>query len=218
MKFLKMLSLAAVAAAAVLALVGATGASADRGCKVEVADSGECAAANLYALPLAISAKTPVGTKAELVASGLGTKCDSSVTGEATASDGPHTQLLGLLKTLTFTNCEGSCKNATAENLPYNVEALALALLWHINNNLSHGIPAALLECSLFGIPVNCLYEATGQTALLNFTPGNPAKLVANKVPLSRGTKDSQACPATGVWNATYEITTPKPLWLTALP
>jgi hypothetical protein len=216
LRLIKMLGLAAIAAAAVLAFVGATTASAETGCKVSVADSGECLAANRYALPLAVTAKS-IG-KATLLAEGLETKCTSEVVGEAKTNEGAHTGLLGLITAVNWSACEGSCKSAKSEGLPWKVLAVALTLLWHISKDPTIN-PSALLECSFFGIPVNCLYEA--ESVLLKFTPSanstSNAQLAASGVPLKRG-GDSSVCPANGAWDGTYEVTNPKPLWLAALP
>lgn len=217
MRLIKMLGLAAMAVAAVLAFVGATSASADTACKVSVADSAECPSASRYALPLPVKAKS-IG-KATLLSGELETKCTSEVVGEAKTNEGAHVGLLGLITAVTWTACEGQCKSAKSENLPWSVLAVALTLTWHVKKEPEGLNPAALLECTLFGFPVNCLYET--ESALFSFTPSanstSAAQLVAKEVPLKRG-GDSGLCPETGKWDGTYEITTPKPLWLAALP
>jgi hypothetical protein len=215
-RFIKMLGLAAMAVAAVLAFVGATTASADTACKVSVADSGECPEGSRYTLPLVVKAKS-IG-KATLLAEGLKTECTSEITGEAKTNEGAHVGIVGLITAATWSSCEGSCKKATSEGLPWTVLAVALTLTWHVKKD-TVGNPSALLECTLFGFPVNCLYEA--ETALFSFTPSSSsttaAQLVAKEVPLKRG-GDSEICPANGKWDGTYEIISPKPLWLAALP
>ena len=216
MRFIKALGLAAMSALAAMAFAGAFNASADTGCIVSVADSGECPAASRLAEGTAITASTP---KATLTAEGLSAvECESSVSGKITKNDGPHTQLLGLITSLLFTNCKGGCTVAKAENLPYLVEALALTLIWHVKKD-EIGNPAALLEhCTIFN--VSCLYETA--SALLKFDPpgaSTPAELLAENVPLIRG-KDSELCPGKGTWNANYKLTAPNAgkLWLAALP
>jgi hypothetical protein len=221
MRIIKTLGLAAVAAMAAMAFVGATSASADTICtNLTIPDSGECPLASRLALPQTITAKS---TNATLTSSGIEpVTCESTVSGEAKTNDGPHTQILGLINSLTFTNCKGGCTavngGGNIENLPYLVEALALTLLWHVKKEPNGGNLAATLEhCTIFN--VSCLFETSN--ALLTFDPASgatPAKLLAINVPLVGAS--GFPCPSSGTWNATYTLTAPKGglVNLTALP
>ena len=223
MRIIKMLGLAAVAAVAAMAFVGATSASADTICtNLTIADSGECPAASRLALPQTITATS---SNATLTAEGFEpvTCTESTVSGEAKTNDGPHTQILGLINSLSFKKCSGLCtevnKGGNIENLPYLVEALALTLLWHVKKEptATKNLAATLEHCTIFN--VSCLFESAN--ALLTFDPASgttPAKLLAINVPLT-GTSGFP-CPSSGKWNATYTITAPKGglVNLTALP
>jgi hypothetical protein len=220
-----MLGLAAVAALAAMAFIGSGTASADSLCLVDPevgGHNGECPEAKIWKGPV-------IGLslgKAVLLAEGLKTECDSETLADWISNEGAHVGLLLLVLHLTFTNCTGQCKTAKAENLPYL--ALANALKLHVvftKDPGSTGPPAALLECSLFGFPTNCLYEQP--EALLEYELKLEGGALKAEVPLLRG-GDSGLCPAKGTWHALYDIYEdlglgPPPkegarLWLTALP
>ena len=225
MRLIKMLGLAAVAAVAAMALIGSGTASADSLCledPVVNGHNGECKAEKIWKGPVIGLALN----KATLLAEGLETKCDSETLADYVSNEGAHIGLYLLVLHLTFTNCTGACKTAKAENLPYL--ALANALKLHViftKHPGGPGNPAALLECTLFGFPVNCLYEQP--EALLTYELTTEGGALKAEVPLLRG-GDSGICPAKGTWHALYDIYEDlglgppakegARLWLTALP
>ena len=216
MKLIKMLGLAAVAAVAAMAFLGAASASADTLCK---ANEEPCSAANSYAIGTTITGLTTAAKPATLLGiNGSGEtiveeECHSTASGKTTKNDGSHTQLLGLLDTLTFTSCKGICSGASSLRTPYAIEASGLKQELIAKTDGSGAPGAKLTGC--FGI-ATCEYEATGGTALLTFTGGSPGHLTASKVPLTR--TSGALCPAKGEWDALYEITSPNPAFLSALP
>jgi hypothetical protein len=229
MRLIKMIGLAALIALAAMAFVGASSVSADSLCLVDPViggHNGECPAEKVYKGPILGLAKSSV-----ILAEGLETLCKSEFLADWIKNEGAHIGLELLILHFIISECKGSCKSTKAENLPYKVLAVALKLHVIVTGD-GKGNPAWLKECTLFGFPVNCLYEA--KEALLEYELGEPGKTNAALkalVPLTRG-GDSALCPASGEWHALYEIykdlgelsSLPPigkegaPLYLTALP
>jgi hypothetical protein len=208
MKHLKLIGLAMMAAMAAMAFIGAGSASADTLCKVS---TNPCPEASRYPIPTTISAESNAAT---LTGGSFSVTCASKVSGKTTANHGSI--LLGLIESLTFTGCSGSCNAASAVNLPYLAEANATGggsgtLLVKSDGT---GNPGATLKgCTIFG--VECTYTSSSIT--LDLKGGNPATIVASSEPLTR-TGGSALCPEKGSWTATYTVTSPKPAFLVAEP
>lgn len=192
---------------------GAGAASADTLCTENIAPSGKCPEGKRLPEGESFTAVTPTGEPAVFrVGKELAeVKCKSKATGKTTASDGGHKSLLGSLETVTFENCVGECGSITAENLAWRVEALAESQVVNLREDPA-GPPAVVLhEC--FGF--TCLYEAEGSIVPMTFAGGNPAHLTAVEAVFLRKTG---LCFQESKFTALYELTTPKPVWLTALP
>jgi len=211
MKHLKTLSLAVVAVVAAMAFVGASTASATTLCKVS---TNPCPEASRYALPQTIKGATAAGAKATLTAGSFVVKCDSTATGVAKENLGAGKGIKGQITGLTFTNCEGSCTSAEAKNLPYT--ALAQAGAGGNGSMTVEGSPFAGAQLNNCFGSVTCIYGAAKVS--LEIVGGNPAKIVAKAVKLTKQTGSNALCPAEGSWTATYVVSEPNPVWITAEP
>lgn len=207
MRIIKMLALAGATALAAMAFVGAGSASADSACLVDPPGGalGMCPAGALWNGPI-------IGLSQEAVfkVHDTETRCKSQFLADYNFNEGPHIGLLYLILSLVFTQCEGACLNAFAENLPYLLLVSALnqhAIMKHDFN----GSPAVLLEnCLILGFPLNCLYKLP-QNSLLNYL----LELNSQFLPLSGALDanlpltwagDDPLCPATANFEATYLI------------
>ncbi|MGN6256701.1 MAG: hypothetical protein ACTHN3_02980 [Solirubrobacterales bacterium] len=215
MKHLKMLGLAVLAAGALSALIGAGTASATVLCST---NTNPCTGTK-YPSGTSVSGSLVSGTNAVLVTgSGEVTCTKSTISGKTTSAGSSTTTVTGEITAVSFTGCtesvfHSSC-TVTSENLPWKVEVHSSST----NGNgamtafsSGKGNPGAIVECSFF---VNCTYSTTSAT--LSVTGGNPAKVLASKVPLAATTSGTHTtCPSnTATWTAEYEITTPKPLFV----
>ncbi|MFL5834506.1 MAG: hypothetical protein ACJ76B_11090 [Solirubrobacterales bacterium] len=211
MKFIKMMGLAVVAALAVMAMVGASAASASgTACKT---NSEPCPAGDLYAAGTKMTAQLVPGTHATLTSSVGNVTCkNSTVAGVLNEPAKAH----GEITSLTFTNCtlgETEC-TVSATKPPYTVTGIATPAVlgkgngdFTVTQKAGGSVPGATVVCGFF---INCTFSSTDIT--LKFTGGSPAKLKAEAVNLNRS---GGICPSTSVWHAEYEVTAPKPLFLT---
>jgi len=219
---IKVFSLAAVAAVAAMAFIGASSASAVTLCKVL---QNPCAEGNRWPVPQEIHAVLAAGTKATLAAGPINDECtESLIKGKTTANDGLNAAggLLGLIETVTFGgSC--TCQTQIAIHLPWKFKLLSevtekIKEDEGADNGLLHvfqdgkGNPGGLVICE----GNHCEY--TTSEALATVTGGNPGFVTAEvKLPTIGG---DFICFFGGaaVWKAKYEILTPKPAWVSALP
>jgi hypothetical protein len=207
-RLIKMSGLAVLAAMATMAFAGAGSASADVLCLSGLTAGGECTGVGHTELTIKALGSSELKTEVGNVT------CHTDVEGLLEKSLGSHKGLLGKISSLSWTKCEGTCDAAKPLNLPWH--ALGSGLNQHmVVSSGGTGNPTGLLEgCTFFN--VNCQYSAA--SVLLNFVGGNPAKLVASNVPLTRS-GHSGFCSATGTWNGSFEITSPASLLhLASLP
>ncbi len=199
MKYLKLLGLTLAAALAATAIVGATSASAVVLCKE---NKSPCPEAQQYPSGTKISAQLVAGTKAVLTGT-LNVECSvSTVSGETTAKSG--SPLPGKITGLTFKTCT-TCPTVTAESLPYAASVTASGAG---NGGLTVSNPKVKLS-GCFGF-ATCIASAASVT--LDVVGGNPARVKAVKEPL---TLSGFGCGSSGTWTAEYEITAPKPVFVT---
>ena len=211
MKQVKMLGLAAVAALGLMAMLGAGTASATELCS---ANASPCEAPNtMYASGTAVSAQLKAGTVANLTNPISNVTCKkSTTTGKTTNTGAKGVAVTGTTETLTFTECEtaGAVK-CTVEtvNLPYTDSITANGLgggTLTVTKDLS-GDPGAKVVC---GLVINCTF--TTADASLGVTGGNPMAFAkANAITL---TQNGVTCPSEAHWDAEYEVTAPKPLFV----
>jgi hypothetical protein len=196
MKHIKMLGLAALAAFALTAVAGAGTASA--GAIVCGNSSNPCT--NILGKGTKIASQLKTGTVATLTSSTEVTCKKSSVGGVLTNGEG-H----GEITTFTFGECHttsGDKCTVTAVNLPYTATATTGAL----DVTGKSGNPGATVDCGSF---INCTFTVSSIT--LGVTNGEPAYISANKEPLNGS---GFFCPSSAAWDATYQVTSPKGLWL----
>lgn len=207
MKFVKLFALVAATTLAAMALIGAGTASADSACLVdpEGGSQGECPGEKVWEGPI-------IGLEPEalFIIGGVHTTCESEFLADYIRDEGPKEGLLYLILELTFDNCEGGCKTAVAENLPY----LLLLLLWEQEHGYltedKKGRPAFLLEgCT--ALKLNCLYQPPEKTlvhyVLEEDEEAEPlvGALAATNIQLTRG-KDSELCPKDAIFEGIYLI------------
>jgi hypothetical protein len=210
-KYIKVLSLAAVVVTALMAF-GVASASAVSACK---ANEATCAAGNIYPAGTEIHAVLSAGTKATLEAGPITDECTESTL------KGSNTQASGSPLDVTFTTLTfgGTCTCATqnAIHLPWTGK---ISSSGGGNGTMTAsedgaGSPGGTVVCA----GNHCTYENADATGV-TITGGNPATAVAN-VSLSLNSSQSDFfCLFTGsaTWKATYEITSPKPLFISAKP
>lgn len=211
MKHVKMLGLAAVAAMALMAVVGAGTASATELCST---NTSPCTG-TMYPSGTKIESKLKAGATALLTNNITNVTCKkSTVTGSTTSTGSSTETVLGTISALTFTECTNSFgENCTASaiNLPYKGEIHTTEAASNGNGKLTvsssgKGNPGATVVC---GALINCTF--TTALATLHVAGGNPAVATASKISLLRS---GGFCPKEAFWDAEYEVTTPKPLFV----
>lgn len=202
MRYLKTLGLAAVAVAAVMAFVGASSAVAAPTVLCKVAQL-PCAEANRYPSGTAITGEAEGKAKLEGInASGeteLTVECNSKTTVKTSAASGEP--LPGSVTALSFTSCNNTC-SVTVNGLPYTA---SIAWTSGSNGTLTVKNASATLTCA-FGF-VKC--KVGTKEAKLTVDGGNPAKVLAAKVPMELEAQEAGKCPAKALWTATYKATSP---------
>jgi len=212
MKHLKILGLAVVAAAALMAFVGASTASATVLCKEgkgEVCPAGQAygelpSEKNPEGKGVTVEAKLVANTKAKLVTSFKTIECEeSAVKGETSTEEAEP--LTGPEGSLSFGKC-----NCTVNVL----KAGTLSTTWISGTNngtLSSNKNETTVVCnSIFG-SVHCIY-ATEKTDVGKLTGGTTAVLKAEAT-IPRLATDA-LCSEKSEWSAEYEVTAPKPLFV----
>ena len=206
MKHLKMLGLCLAVALAAMALVGVGTASATRLCAV---NSSPCPAASTYGKGTAIKAQLVPGTTS-VVSSGFVTVVctESTMSGKTTsAGGGSGTPVTGSISSVTWKGCKttsgGSC-TASALNTPWSASVSGSGG----NGTMSISGAAGKFTCS-----VTCEYEA--KSASVSVSGGNPARIKASNVGFSR-IGGSFLCSSSASWSAEYEVTSPKPAFVTS--
>jgi RHS repeat-associated protein len=162
-----------------------------------------------YQAGTTIEAALVSGTSSTMLSNLGNVVCTSStMAGKTTTSGGEGKAVEGTVTSLTFSGCklgETSC-TVTAVNLPYAASATAPETL---SLEDEEGVGASV-KCSFF---VNCTF--TTKNAKFQVVGGNPAKAKANGIEMER---KGTLCPSTSLFDAEYEIQTPKPLFLVGSP
>lgn len=207
MKYLKMLGLAAVAAMALMAF-GAGSASATELCST---NTSPCTGTK-YGSGTVIKANLKSGTIANLTNSLGNVTCTTSTVEGKTSSAGGGTGVAvkGSITSLKFSNCtqdvfgSPSC-TVTATGIPAAVQGVATG---GGNGKMTTGTAGAEVVCLGF---IECSFSAPGIE--LTTTGGNPAHVTASNEVL-KIEEGGFLCPSEAKWDATYEVSTPKPLFL----
>ena len=206
MRSFKTLGIAALAAMAISAAVAASPASATVLCKE---NTTTCAAESIYPSGTTLKASLAVGNKLKIIAGGLTVQCTkSAISGKTTAEKGAP--LPAEISSLTVGSCTG-CKSGEAKNLSYSA---AFERTSGGNGTVTiasggKGTPAiSWSNCMIFNVP--CTYSLPNAS----LEGGNPASLKATGTVVWM--EGSGLCPKEGTFEATYEVTSPKPVYASA--
>jgi hypothetical protein len=208
---------AVVAALMIAALAGAGSASATVLCKE---NTTTCAAESIYPSGTTVSATLESGKYVELATEFGTVKCSSStMSGKTTAEKGAPLPIE--ISSLSVSGCGsvGPCAEAgEARNLPYaaGVERTEAGNGTFTVSSGGKGNPSLkFFNCGPFK-NLTCVWGAS-QIAF-SLAGGNPAHLEVSKKTLSRETEGggSNLCPLTASLTASYEVTSPKPVYARA--
>jgi hypothetical protein len=195
-----MLGPAAVVAVALCAFAGADSAAATELCTV---NESPCAAVNMYPSGTAVKEQLKAGVLSVLTGTFL-VECQKSTIEGTTQNTGSATETVKVLVTaMTFTEC-GVC-TVTVNKLP----ALEIHASGGGNGTVTLSGFTATIKCS----GITCKY-AGGITTGMTIIGGFPAKMVVNESRIAREEGPEAFCGAFGAWDAEYEITAPKPLFV----
>jgi hypothetical protein len=217
MKYVKMLGLAAVAAAALMAFVGASSASATVLCKVEgtgTPTGTTCPAEKAYPAGTEIHAVNT--STAILEGEPFNIECKKSTVKGKTNNEGSATETVsGPIEVLTFEECGTSTvtvlKKGTLEIHWINpVDEGGKETGSHDGTLTASGQEVTTETSTIFG-KVHCIF-VTQNADLGTLKGGNPASFTANAIISKIST--NALCPEPGRWTASYEVTTPKPLFV----
>jgi hypothetical protein len=202
MKHIKMMGLAIVAALALMAIAGAASASASA---VLCSTNTNPCTGTKYGSGTKISAQLKSGTHATLTTSVTNVTCTKSTVGGVTNTAEGHGEITGF----TFSGCTATSNGSacTVKTLNLNYTATANPGSLTITPGPKGGNPGATVECP--NAFINCTFTTSSIT--LSVTGGNPAIITASNEPLQR---EGGLCPSEAKWDATYEVTSPKPLFL----
>jgi hypothetical protein len=206
MKYLKMLGLAAIAALAFAAIAGAGTASAAKLCKTAPNKSGVCEGGH-YASGTTFEATStnPVLTVVSGATSQV-TCSHSTVSLKSTATEGTP-GVPGEITHLGFTGCKTalgfSCTVSTTSG--YTGELTSTTLT-------AKGSAETSVVCAGF---LSCKYKPKAAGVSLSFTAGNPAKFTATEQELEL-IAGGEGCGTGAKWDATYTLTSPTALWVSA--
>jgi hypothetical protein len=218
MKYVKMLGLAAVAAAALMAFVGASTASATVLCAAEPTNGNPATKGTVCPTNLAYLAGTEIHAVNEgnlvLTTGSEFTEitCKKGTVLGDTENEGSATETVkGKITKLTWEECStpnGACTVTT-------VKPGTLEVHWipdTFNGTLTANGQEITSSCaSIFGT-IHCIYVAAEED-LGTVTGGNPATADFESTPINI-VSTSGLCPSGPKWDAKYEITSPKPLYV----
>jgi hypothetical protein len=205
MRHLKMLGLAAVAALALMAF-GAGSASATELCST---NTSPCSGTK-YGSGTVIKASLRAGMVANFTSSLGNITCTGSSIGEkTTGGGGAGVPVKAEIISLTFSGCTQDIFGSpncglTAIGLPTPIEMKATEE--EGNGTMTTGAAGAEAICLGF---LECSFSTP--EVKLAVTGGNPAHITASNAVLI---VEEGTCPAETRLDATYEVTTPKPLFL----
>jgi hypothetical protein len=200
MKYLKMLGLAVVAIAA-LSAFAAGSASATELCSK---NESPCGAGNKYGVGTEIKSSLKAGKIATLTGT-FAVECEeSAIEGKVENEGGAAATVSGKISKMTFTKC-GNC-TVTVNKNP-TLEA-------HSTGGGNGSITAIGFEVSITCLGVTCKYGGNIE-ANVTAAGGNPAVITATKaaIPVTGGAGEF-FCGKKGEWDAEYEVTTPKPMFV----
>jgi hypothetical protein len=190
MKYIKILSLMAVAAAAFMAMAGSASAT------IIESTAGQLGKGAVI---------ESSGTNAVLKAGFATVECaNSAVSGVVTNAGGASSTVEGDISTLDFTNC-----NMTVTTLKEGT-----LVVHHISGTKNGTLTSTGAEVKVDNHSVSCVYGTPNATDIGTITGGEPATLNAS----ASLTKISGGflCANTAAWTASYTVTNPTSLFVTA--
>jgi hypothetical protein len=196
------------------ALTAAGSASAATLCKVRAVS---CPPAERYPAETAIKAQLRPKVVAEFRTNIANISCTSSkIEGKTTAASGSPLPLQ--ISEVSFGGCNGeglgSC-TFTTEHLPFAGSISASSTLGNGTFTLSGGGSGAPYFHMACGGGVQCIFASPALSAAV--VGGNPANLTINQS-LERIQNPGYTCPSTVSLMAEWEVTTPKPLFVSSEP
>lgn len=206
MKHLKTLTLAVMAVLACMACVGAGSASATKFCKN---NASTLTCSEPYAAETQVHAIVTGTTSFETTAGETTAKCTVSTFQMRVEKAGSSSETVaGPISSLTWgINGEG-CEQVTETVRSGRLE------FHQITNTDNATVTGSKTQITIHMFGVSCIYEAGTGLDVGVLTGGNPATLDVNAV-LTK-TESSFLCPEDMRWTASYEVTSPTPLYVTA--
>ncbi|MDQ3725057.1 MAG: hypothetical protein M3335_04060 [Actinomycetota bacterium] len=205
MKYIKMLGLAAVAAAALMAFVGASTASATVLCKVNTQTTGCHAGGNAYAKATTVKASLTKTAVLETLGGETLNECTgSTLEGKTETTGGAAETIKGVFVIISWSGC-----------LKHTTTIAVGDFELHQANSDNGTLTATGVQVTINGIfGTSCVYGAGEGLNLGTVVGGSPATITINTiVPRISG---GFLCPAEARWTASYEVTSPKPLYVSA--
>jgi hypothetical protein len=200
MKHLKILGLAIGVAAAFMAFVGAGSASAAVLCNTNSTPCGSKVTAGTE-----IKAQLGAGTKAVLAAGFAKIECEeSTVNGKVENAGSATEEVSGPINTLTFGKCTGKV----------SVKKSGKLFVGYTTGTMNGPLSSEGAEVEVEQVGVNCTYGTPTKKTIGPVTGGAPAKLAAEASLAKIAGGFLCASPAT--WTASYEVTSPNPLYVAA--
>jgi hypothetical protein len=213
MTYLKMLGLAALGAMALTAVIGPGSASASVLCSTK---SSPCTG-TIYPNGQAIKMQLKTGTVATLDTAVTDITCSTaSIQGKITVAGTPFANATGEITMYAFAGCQTTggtaCILSISTKAPYHF-AVDYTSGGNGTFTLEAGAggqdPGLSFVC---GPEFNCKF--TNLLMSHSLTGGEPATVVANKIPMAR---TGLSCPPlTPTWSAQYEVTEPNSLFVAA--
>ena len=193
MKYLKMLGLAAIAAAALMAFVGAGTASATELTSPE---------GTMVTAGTTITAKSEGHAVLDSIIGKI--ECNSEVSGPTGNTGGANETISGTISTLSFTGCT----TATVHVLKAGSLEIHSISGTH-NGTLTSTGAEVTVETSGF----HCIFT-TKETDIGTLTGGSPATLDISATIPRTGGRSGAFCGGSAPWTGSYEVTSPKPLFV----
>lgn len=219
MNHVKILACAVVAVAAMIVFVGPSAASATVLCKEPGTGSPigtTCPAGAAYEKGTVIHITLDPGTGPGKLTDGNGNiviECEETTSEGRTDNEGTATETVkGPVEEITLSKCHGP-SGEVCEVITVKPGSLEVHWIEGSNNGTvtSSGTEMTTLCKSLFG-NIHCIY-VTNNTDLQTLTGGNPATQDIEAAPMPQ-TPTSSLCPSEAKWDAKYEVTSPKPLYV----
>ncbi|HET7455474.1 MAG TPA: hypothetical protein VFJ76_08140 [Solirubrobacterales bacterium] len=196
MKHLKILGLALVAAAALTALFGAGSAAATKLCTSAACTTDYAAGTEIES---SLSSSTIFETTGGTV---LETCTGGEMNGKTSATSGEP--LRELITTFTWTGCTKTKDTIASGELKIRASGSA------DGNGTLTGAGSSWTTNGIFG--TSCVYGTGTATTLGTLNGGNPATISINT--LVPRTVENALCPKEIRWTATYQFTSPTPLFV----